>query len=117
MDLSLTQVTGGINATHLDVIREHAEPIMNASPIAYIRNAQLAGSLFHPDDTGLVSAVHTNFFVDHTEPLQALAWVQEELDWPLGNLLDGYEFLLILEGRRRHRSRSRSASGPKPPTC
>ena len=98
----LNQGTGGINAIRQDFVRELARPIMNASPIAYVRDAQLAGSLFQADDTsGLISAVQTNFFVDHVEPLEALGWVQKERDWPLGNLLDGYEFLLILERRRR----------------
>jgi hypothetical protein len=63
--------------------------------------------------SGVVSSVYTKFFVDHTEPLEALAWVREGLEWPLGELFDGYEFLLMMEVRRRDRSRSRSVSRPK----
>jgi hypothetical protein len=58
----------------------------------------------------MVSSVDTNFFVDHTEPLEALAFVKENMDWPLGELIDGHEFLLILEAKRRARSRSRGST-------
>ena len=80
---------------------------MLASPISYVKDAKLRGSAFNPDDiSGLVSSVDSGFFVDHNEPLEALAWVREEMDWPLGELFDGHEFLLIIEARRRSRSRS-----------
>ena len=88
---------------------------MEASPVGYIKDAKLRGHVFSPGDTsGLVSCVDTGFFVDHAEPLEALELVREELDWPLGELLDGHEFLLILEARRRARSRFLSASRPQP---
>jgi hypothetical protein len=95
-------------------IRDNAEAITKASPISYVGDAEFRGSLFDPEDTsGVISSVYTNFFVDHTEPLEALAWVKEGLDWPLGELLDGYEFLLMTEVRRRDRSRYRPASLPR----
>jgi hypothetical protein len=101
---------GGINTVAVGFVRDNAETIMKASPIAYVKDAELRGSLFDPEDaSGAVSSVYTKFFVDHTEPLEALAWVREGLvDWPLGELLDGYEFLLVIAVRRRDRSRSRS---------
>jgi hypothetical protein len=43
---------------------------------------------------------------DHEELLEALAWVQESMYWPLGGLLDGHEFILILQARRRFRPSS-----------
>ena len=50
--------------------------------------------------SGAISSVDTNFFVDHAEPLKALNRVREGgLDWPLGELLDGHEFLLMIEIR------------------
>ena len=58
----------------------------------------------------MVSSVNTNFFVDHTEPLEALASVKENMDWPLGELTDGHEFLLILEAKRRARHKSRGSA-------
>lgn len=95
-------------------IRDNAEAIMKVSPISYVKDAELRGSLFDPDDTsGAISSVNTKFFVDHTEPLEALSWVREGLDWSLGELLDGYEFLIMIKVRRRDRSRSRSTSRPQ----
>jgi hypothetical protein len=86
---------------------------MEASPISYVKDAKLRGSVFTPGDiSGLVSSVDSGFFVDHNEPLEALASVQEDMEWPLGELFDGHEFLLILEARRR--SRARFTSKPKP---
>ncbi|KAK9322281.1 hypothetical protein V1517DRAFT_339006 [Lipomyces orientalis] len=100
-----------INLVDLDFIRKYTEAVMRVSPISYVKDAKLRGSLFDPGDTsGRISSVDTNFFVDHAEPLEALAWVRQELEWPLGELLEGNEFVIILEVRRRARSRFRSAS-------
>jgi hypothetical protein len=53
---------------------------MEASPIGYVKDAKPCGSVFDPNDTsGLVSSVNSGFFVDHEEPLQALAWVKEDI--------------------------------------
>lgn len=61
----------------LDFMQACASEIMAGSPIAYVKTAKLCGSLFQPDDTiaesSLVSGVDTNFFVNHEEPLDALA--------------------------------------------
>lgn len=85
---------------------------MKASPISYVRGAELRGSLFDAtDSTGLVSGVDTNFFVDHQEPLQVLRAVRDTWAWPLGELLDGHEYLLIMTAKR-HRTRSRSSLRP-----
>jgi hypothetical protein len=81
---------------------------MKSSPISYLRAARLHGSLFSPEDTdGDVSCADTSFLIHHTEPLEALAVVRETLDWPLGELPDGHEYLLVLEVRRRARSTAR----------
>jgi hypothetical protein len=81
---------------------------MEASLVGYVKEAKPRDSVFSPGDTsGLVSCVDSRFCVNHTKPLEALAWVWEEMDWPLGELLDGHEFLLIFKAR--HRSWSRSA--------
>jgi hypothetical protein len=86
----------------LEYVRKNAELIMKASPVRYVRDAKLRGKLFNPDDTsGLVSSVDTGFYVDHEEPLEALEWVRESMEWPLGELIDGHEFLLIIQARRR----------------
>jgi len=114
-DFEIDFSIGGINSVAVGFIRDNAEAIMKVSPISYVKNAELRGSLFDPEDTsGVVSSIYTRFFVDHTEPLEALTWVREALDWPLGELLNGYEFLLMITVRRRDRSRSRSFSQPEP---
>ncbi len=83
---------------------------MASSPIPYIREAELCGHLFDSESEGIVSGVNTHFLVDHEEPLEALSLVREIWEWPLGDLPDGHEYLLILPARSR-RSRSRSLPG------
>lgn len=88
---------------------------MKSSPISYVRDAQLRGSLFDPEDTsGAISSVNTNFFVDHTEPLETLSSVRKGLDWRLGELIDGHEFLVMIPASRRDRSRSQSPALSQP---
>lgn len=108
--ITILNTIGSISTVRLDFLKDHAESIMKASPIRYIKDAKLCDSLFDPGYTsGLVSTVDTGFWVDPTDPLEALAWARDNLDWPLGDLLDGHEFLFILQVKRRHhRSRSRS---------
>ncbi|KAI1840061.1 hypothetical protein JX265_014036 [Neoarthrinium moseri] len=101
---------GNIEKVSLDYVRKNATAVMESSPIAYIKNAELSGSLFDTTASdGMVSGVNTHFLVDHEEPLEALRQVREDWQWPLGELLDGHEYLLILPARV-HRSRSRSFS-------
>ncbi|KAK3324074.1 hypothetical protein B0T19DRAFT_427680 [Cercophora scortea] len=99
----------------LDFAREHAAAVMASSPITYVKDAKLRGRLFSAETSSgnakaddLVAGVDSNFFVDHDEPLAALAWLKERALWPLGELPDGHEFLFVFESSRRHRSRSRS---------
>lgn len=82
---------------------------MASSPIAYVRDAKIRGTLFGDSATDteeLVSSVDTEFYIDHEEPLSALAWICAHGGWPLGDLPDGHEFLLMFESTRRHRPRS-----------
>jgi hypothetical protein len=93
----------------LSFIKEHAQAVITTSPVQYVREAVLSGTLFDEDNpSGLVSGVDSRFHVDHTEPLEALDVVRQEY-WPLGGLPDGHEFLLLLHPRR---SRSRSNLAP-----
>jgi hypothetical protein len=90
----------------LDFIRRDAAAILKTSPIPYVKDAKPCGTLFEPKDlTGLVSGVNTEFFVDHDEPLKALKLIRQDWQWPLGDLPDGHEYLLVLLGKH---SRSRS---------
>ena len=99
MNVELTTI-GGINNAPLTFICNHGEAILKASPIGYIKNAKFHGSLFDLAVTdGAISSVDTGFFVDHTEPLEALGRARRDTDWPLGELIDGHEFLLILDAK------------------
>ncbi|CAH0053958.1 unnamed protein product [Clonostachys solani] len=91
----------------LDFARQYAAGVMAGSPVNYVKNARLCGNLFNLGDiSGLKCGVDLNFFVDYTEPLDALAWFKELGEWPLGDLPDRHEFLLMFNVAQRRRSRS-----------
>ena len=97
---------------------------MASSPAPYIKNAKLRGSLFPSEgfqndnnddddgngDSGLVSTADTGFWIDHTDPLAVLDYIRSRrnVNWPLGELCDGHEFLLILAVDYRGSGRFRS---------
>jgi len=86
-----------MNAIDTQFIQQHARNILDVTPVGYLKTAQLCGSLFEQKPAqGVVSSVDTQFFVDHSEPLDALAYYQQSRGWSLGNLLEGHEFLIIL---------------------
>jgi hypothetical protein len=79
-----------------DFISQHAQEIFNVTPVRYLKNIKLRGTLFEDCSPNVVSCVYTEFFVDHDEPLEALKVFKEKGRWCLGDLLDGHEFLVIL---------------------
>ncbi|KAF1972577.1 hypothetical protein BU23DRAFT_534905 [Bimuria novae-zelandiae CBS 107.79] len=102
----------GINSLHQDISRDDAETIMRSSPVSYVRNAQLKGWLFSEDGDDRTSdhsgcCAFTNFWVDHTEPERVLenlrgspsAVSQVLVKWPLGELPDGCEFLVLIKNK------------------
>lgn len=48
----------------------------------------------------MVSGVNTGFYVDHKEPLGGLQWLRQFREWPLGDLPEGHEFLLVIPAKR-----------------
>jgi hypothetical protein len=85
-------------------MKSNAREILKASPVSYVRDAELRGRLFDNEDrSGVMSSVDTGFFVDHEEPLEALDRVREEKDWRFGELLEGHEFLFVGPAGSRHR--------------
>jgi len=44
----------------------------------------------------LLLILASNIYIDHEEPLEALAAYKASAPWVLGELLDGHEYLLIL---------------------
>jgi len=85
-----------IDAIDTDFIKQNAQEIFNVTPIEYLKDIKLRGSLFENCSSGVISSVYTEFYVDHNEPLEALKVFKEAGRWPLGDLLDGHEFLVIL---------------------
>ncbi|KAI0746404.1 hypothetical protein C8Q80DRAFT_1104630, partial [Daedaleopsis nitida] len=80
----------------LGIIAEHAAPALACTNVDYLKHTQLRGSLFQRNpQPGVVSSVYTVFWVDHAEPLAALGMYKQH-QWPLGELLDGHEYLLLI---------------------
>jgi hypothetical protein len=85
--------TSGVN---LHFIRDNAEKVLAASDVKYLKDAQLRGLIFQEDnDSGAISSVFTEFYIDHKEPLEVLAKFKAKSKWCLGELLDGHEFLAL----------------------
>lgn len=104
-------VVDGINNVDLAFIRDNVTAIMALAPIDYIKNAKPYGTLFNsPNDDGAVSSANTAFYVDHAEPFEALHRVQEIFQWPLGDLIEGHEFLLIIATKPQRHSQTGSSS-------
>jgi len=58
-----------------------AAGVVARSPISYVRDAKLYGSLFEPNynvtsTSNMVSGVDAGFFVDQDEPRRAVEWLQ-----------------------------------------
>lgn len=89
-----------LEEVHLSITKAHATDIMNSSLVGYVRTAKLCGALFEDDaNNSTVSCAETQFFVDHTEPLEALAAVHKSISWPFYHLPEGHEFLVMIMGR------------------
>ena len=86
-----------IKSIDLSFCQQNAKAIFKGSPVDYVRNMEPRGSAFEDNCTsGAVSCVFTNFYVDHKEPKEALATYKDLGQWPLGEPLEGHEFLIIL---------------------
>lgn len=94
-----------IGATDLAFIRANAAAILRATPVNYLKGSdtRLVGTAFDSECVSkAVSAVCTNFFVDHREPLEVLDGFRREYGdiWPLGELPEGHEFLILVRAAR-----------------
>ena len=47
-----------------------------------------------------MSSIFTKFFIDHEEPLKVLQTFKNANGWTLGELHEGYEFLVVAPARR-----------------
>ena len=86
--------------TDLQFVAANARAVLKSTPVAYLRGAELHGTLFGTQQAageGVVTSVNTNYWIDHTEPLAVIkAFAQSARGWPLGNLPEGHEFLVIV---------------------
>lgn len=79
-------------------IRTHITRIINLCNIPYLIDKPLIGSLFQQirqpgDDVRL--QINTEFYIDHAEPLEALSNLPVDVEWSLGSLLEGCEFIVV----------------------
>ena len=57
----------------MDFICDNAAKILATSDVSYLKSTQLCGLIFEADcNTGAVSSVFTEFYIDHDKPLEAL---------------------------------------------
>ncbi|KAK0455319.1 uncharacterized protein EV420DRAFT_1644958 [Desarmillaria tabescens] len=88
-----------INNIDLDFIRHNTPGMLSATPVDYLKDAQLRGLLFEERPiAGTISSIDTKFYVNRDEPLAVLkAHVASSGSWPLGELLEGHEFLIVVK--------------------
>jgi len=87
-----------ISAINLNFIKENTSKILAVTPIPYLKSPILKGGLFQEDpESGVISSIFTQFFVDHDEPLQVLEEYKNRKEWPLGDLLKEHEFVILVE--------------------
>ncbi|KAK0210054.1 hypothetical protein DFS33DRAFT_1465631 [Desarmillaria ectypa] len=88
-----------INNIDLYFIRHNTLGMLSATTVDYLKDPQLRGSLFEERPVaGTVSSIDTKFYVDRDEPLASLkAHVASSGSWPLGELLEGHEFIIVVK--------------------
>lgn len=106
---------------HMDLMSQEAGDVMAACSVPYVRDAVLKGGLFSSQmswkveeeedgnerDGGraevgeeVVCCADTGFWVDHGEPEKALRVIEDQgVRWPLGRLLGGCEFAVVVAVR------------------
>jgi len=90
-----------IQRVDLAFSQSHAASVIAATPVNYLKSAQLKGTLFeeNPTDPAAVSSAFTDFYVKHDEPLEVLK--EYESIWPFGALLEGHEFFVLVKVQPR----------------
>jgi hypothetical protein len=78
-------------------MKSNAIKVLGPTPVEYLKSPYLRGTLFEdqPIDPTAISSIFTEFYVDHHEPLEVLK--KYESTWPLGALLDGHEFFVLVK--------------------
>ena len=79
-------------------VRTHLRRILDICNIPYLINRPLVGSLLQQSQQSENECrlqIDTGFYTDHTEPLEALSKLPVDVEWPLGPLLEGHEFVIV----------------------
>ncbi|KIM82894.1 hypothetical protein PILCRDRAFT_820189 [Piloderma croceum F 1598] len=86
-----------IQRIDLAFMKSNAIKVLGPTPVEYLKSPYLRGTLFEdqPIDPTAISSIFTEFYVDHQEPLEVLK--KYESTWPLGALLDGHEFFVLVK--------------------
>ncbi|RPA84676.1 hypothetical protein BJ508DRAFT_412438 [Ascobolus immersus RN42] len=96
-----------ISHVDLNATKTHAKGILKGCELDYLRDAPLQGSLFEEDEEErrkvgrerVVSCIQTKNYVDLEDVKDGVAKAERK-GWPLGELPEGGEFLLIVETPR-----------------
>jgi hypothetical protein len=93
-----------------DFIKAHVTHILGICNVTYLANKSLVGTVFQTipniDERTPKALINSEFHIDHREPLEALSNLPIDVQWPLGPLLEGHEFIVVFEvgkNRREHR--------------
>jgi hypothetical protein len=91
----------------LEMTRNEVKGVMESCPVGYVKDSKLHGTLWNAGiEDEVVSCADTGFWVDHEEPRWALRIIGERgVVWPLGQLPDGHEFLVLVNAKTSERSR------------
>ena len=94
-------------------IKTYVTHIYTICNITYLIDKPLVGSMFqtipHVDESTPKALINSEFHIDHREPLDALTSLPLDVQWPLGPLLEGHEFIVMFEvGTNRRRTSGES---------
>jgi hypothetical protein len=89
-----------LNVPHAPLRAAQCLPILESSPVAYVRSAQM-------NSMSEALSANTRFFIDHTVPRKALQLIAEEMHqytrkswrWYFGPLQEGFEYICVLQYR------------------
>ena len=86
-----------IQRVDLAFIKSNAIKVLRSTPVDYLKSPRLRGTLFEEDpiDPAAISSIFTEFYVNHHEPLEVLE--EYKSIWPLGALLDGHEYFVLVK--------------------
>lgn len=91
-----------------EFIRQNVARVFTLCNIQYLLGKSLVGSWFEPTvehkERQAVAQVNSEFYIDHAVPLEALESLQVDVQWPLGPLLEGHEFIVVFSVGSSRRS-------------